>query len=240
MSSEILNPVKTPGLLYPEFGKLKPGRRYYKCPKCDCNMRTRLQVQVVRHEDLVFGFQCDDCGKKWFVSSKLIFNDIFEEELLRMARFTKKTGKEFGALIIKTPDGIRLDMIEVGENMSVSFQQTHKLKENEKIVGSAHNHPYSDLPSDFDIASFLRDDWEKISVVNGAKGTITVMVKTDKTLKIDEVEPWIKENEGSTLKEKGMKYNFLVFKGKANNLQLVAGLSKRPFTSLEMLLREIE
>ena len=240
MSTEIFSPVKTSSLLYPEFGKLKPGRRYYKCPKCDCNMRTRLQVQVVRHEGLLFGFRCDDCGEKWIVSSKLIFNDIFEEQVLRMARFTKETGKEFGALIVKTSDGIRLDMIEVGKDMSVSFQQTHELKDDEKIVGTIHNHPYSDTFSDFDIASFLRDSWEKVSIVNGAKGTITVMVKTDKTVKLEEVEPWIKENEGLTLKEKGMKYNFLVFKGKANNLQLAAGLSKRPFTSLESLLREIE
>ena len=234
-----MNPVTTPSLLYPQFGS-KPHKKYYQCPKCQGNMRTRLAVQIVRKEDMVFGFKCEDCGKNWFISSKLILNDILEEQILRIANFTKQTGKEFGAFIIKTPNGIRLDMIEIGEDLSVTFQQTHELNKGEKIIGTVHYHPVTDSPSDWDIGSFLHDDFERISVVGGAKGTITVMVKTLDTIKIDDVRKWIEENQLLSLKDKGKMFKFLVFKGKTNNLQLVTGITDATIQSLEGLLRKIE
>ena len=115
--------------MYPtEYGKLRPGKRYYRCPRCRGDNFSNLWKQIYRAEDIVFGFKCDACQKAWFISSKLILNDIFEEQITRLARFTKKTGKEFAALIIKTPKGIRLDMIEVGEDSEVNFGVTHKLE----------------------------------------------------------------------------------------------------------------
>ena len=239
MSTGIFSPVTTPSLLYPQLG-FKPHKKYYQCPKCQGNMRTRLAVQIVRKEDMVFGFKCEDCGKNWFISSKLIFNNILEEQILRIANFTKQTGKEFGAFIVKTKNGIRLDMIEIGEDLSISFQQTHELPPGEKIVGTFHCHPKTDEFSDYDIGSFLHDDFEKISVVNGAKGTITVMVKTPDTIQIEDIRKWIEENQLLNLKDKGKMFKFLVFKGKTNNLQLVTGITDNPLQSLESLLRKID
>ena len=239
MSTNILSPVTTPGLLYPGFGKLKPGKKHYKCPRCYGTNYSQLSRQIIRKEDIVFGFKCYYCKHDWFVSSKLLLNEIFEDQIERMARFTKKTGKEFAALIIKCKDGIKLDMIEVGEDSSVTFKQTRQLKKDEQIVGTIHNHPYTNEPSKYDIATFLRDDWEKISIVNGAKGTITVMVKTEETVKVENVKEWLVENKDNALKKIGKEHNFLIFRGKLNNLKLVVGKADNPFTSLEKLLKNI-
>jgi proteasome lid subunit RPN8/RPN11 len=241
MSSDILNPVKEPSMLYPQLGNLKPSRKFYSCPKCMGNANTLLKIQIQKTEEMVFGFQCYNCGKSWYISSKLILNQIFEEELCRMARYTKSTGKEFGGLIVKTSKGIRIDMVEVGEELSVSFRQTHELNEGDVVVGTIHNHPISDIPSDWDIGTFLSSDWEKVSVVNGASGIVNVLVKTDKTVLIGDIMQFAQNESGLSLREKGDKYSFMVFRGKSNNLQLINNVNRNimPITSIEKLLVRI-
>ena len=131
-------------------------------------------------------------------------------------------------------------MVDIGEDLSVSFKQTHELAPGEKIIGTWHAHPKTDTFSDYDIASFLHDDFERISIVSGAKGTINVLVKTPDTVQIEDVRKWIEENQLLNLKDKGKMFKFLVFKGKTNNLQLVTGITDNPLQSLESLLRKIE
>lgn len=242
MSTEIMNPITTPSMLYPQFGFLRPQGKHYKCPRCMGNVRTRLQVEIVRKKEVVFGFACDDCKKRWYVSSKLILNEVLEEQLQKIYKFTKTTKKEFGALLVKTPEGIRMDMMDVGEDMSVTFRKTKEYRKDEKVIGSVHAHPISDEFSDWDVATFLRDDWEKISMVVGAEGTINVIVKTQDTvlLKEEEFGKWIEVNKNTALTEKARTYQFLFFKGKVNNLKLIEGVSNQPLTSLERLLRVIE
>ncbi len=242
LSTQTMNPVTTPSMLYPSLFGLKPYKKHYQCPRCGGNMYTRLQAQIVRKAEVVFGFACDACKQRWYVSSKLLLNEVCEEQIQKMNKFTKATGKEFGALLVKTPEGIRLDMIDIGEDTSVTFKKTKEYRKDEKVIGSIHIHPYSSEPSNWDIVTFLRDSWEKISMVVGADDSINVMVKTLETIKIPEedLQNWIKENEESTLIEKANKYKFLLFKGKVNNLTLLAGVSSLPVTTLERLLRYIE
>lgn len=240
MSSELLSPVTQPGLIYPQLGKLKPGKKYYTCPRCTGNIRSRLASQVMKAESIDFVFHCTGCGKRWVVPSKLIFSDILEEQIQRIGNFTKQTKKEFGAFLIKTKDGILMDMVEIGEDLSVSFKQTHELKEGEKIVGTVHFHPISETFSDWDIATFLFNDFEKISIVGGAKGTITVMVKLPETVKVKEIKEWVKENSGLSLKEKAKNYKFGVYRGRVNNLQLISENINNPVASLEGLLKKVE
>ena len=238
MTSDNLNPVTETSMLYPQFGNLRPSKRFYVCPKCKGNTNTTLKVQIQKAEEMVFVFKCHCCGSGWYISSKLILNQIFEEELGRMARYTKSTGKEFGGLIIKTPRGIRIDMVEVGEELSVSFKQSHPLNEDECVVGTIHNHPISDMPSDWDIGTFLSSKWEKVSVVNGASGIVNVLVKTDKTVLISDVMQFVRDETGNTLKDKGDKYMFRVYRGMSNNLQLINNVDRNivPIASIEKLL----
>lgn len=245
MSTEILNPVMTPSLLYPALGVgggLRPQRKYYKCPRCMGNTRSRLQVEIVRKSEMVFGFICYDCHKRWYISSKLILNEVLEEQLQKIYKFTDTTKKEFGALLVKTPEGIRMDMLDIGEDLSVTFKKTKEYRKDEKVIGSVHAHPVSDEFSDWDLATFLRDDWEMISIVVGAESTINVMVKTQNTLKIEneQINQWVEDNKVLSLTEKANKNQFLLFKGKVNNLKLLAGASDQPITSLEKLLAQIE
>ncbi len=244
MSTEILSPVMKPSLLYPALGiggGLKPTKKHYICPRCSGDSYSRLQVQIVRKSEMVFGFKCDFCSARWYFSSKLLLNEVLEEHIQKIHKFCDVTKKEFGAFLVKTPEGIRMDMLEIGEDLSVTFKKTKEYRENEKIVGSVHAHPVSDSFSDFDISTFLSDSWEKISIVAGAEGTINVVVKTPNTIKIsgEEVGEWVEQNKSLTLIQKAEKFQFLLFKGKVNNLKLLAGVSNLPVTSLEKLLAQI-
>jgi proteasome lid subunit RPN8/RPN11 len=244
MSTKILNPIHTSSMLYPSLSidKTKPENKHFQCPRCQGNLRSRVQVKIVRKKEIVFGFNCADCSKRWYISSKLILNDVFEEQVQKIYRFTNITKKEFGALLVKTPEGIRMDMLDIGEDLSVSFKKTKEYRLDEKVIGTIHAHPITDIPSDFDIATFLRDKWEKISVVTGADSSINVMVRTVNTIGLSDINlsDWVEENKNLTLTEKAEKYQFLLFKGKVNNLKLLAGVSNCPITSLERLLSQIE
>jgi len=168
MSSEILSPVTTPGLLYPALYGVKPRGKDYRCPKCQSTNRTKVtgityipkepfqraldewrkwvfqQGVVGYHKDPStqeiegWHFQCGWCGTEWEASAKLILNEILEEQIKRVANFTKETGKEFGALIVRTEDGLRLDMIDIGEDRSVELVPTHELQEDEELLGTWH------------------------------------------------------------------------------------------------------
>lgn len=244
MSTEILNPIHTSSMLYPKLSidKTKPENKHFQCPRCQGNLRSRVQVKIVRKKEIVFGFNCADCSKRWYVSSKLILNDVFEEQIQKIYRFTNITKKEFGALLVKTPEGIRMDMLDIGEDLSVTFKKTKEYRMDEKVIGTIHAHPITDIPSDFDIATFLRDEWEKISIVTGADSSINVMVRTNNTIGLSNINlsDWVEENKALSLVEKAEKFQFLLFKGKVNNLKLLAGVSNCPVTSLERLLSQIE
>ena len=242
MSTQVMNPVTTPSLLYPQLGtgKLRPRKKFYQCPRCGGDNATRLQVDIVRKSEEVFGFMCDFCQKRWYVSSKLILNEVLEEHFQKIHKFTMTTGKEFGALLVKTPDGIRMDMLEIGEDLSVTFKKTKEYRPEEKVVGSCHSHPVTDEFSDWDLGTFLKSDWEQISVVVGSEGTVNVAVKTKETIKILDVEQWVKDNKSLTLIEKANKYRFLLFRGKVNNLKLCAGISNMTVTSLEKLFSQVD
>jgi hypothetical protein len=188
-----------------------------------------------------FHFQCGWCGTEW-VAARLVLNQILEEQIKRVANFTKETGKEFGALIIRTEDGLRLDMIDIGEDLSVELAPTHELGEDEELLGTWHSHPLTDRPSFWDVGSFLRDYWEKISCVSGANGNLTVMVRLPETVVLDpkELKSWEKmHREADTpLKELGRKYKFLVYQGSPGNLKSLAGNSETT-TTLESLMEGV-
>jgi AraC-like DNA-binding protein len=182
---------------------------------------------------------CDDCKARWYFSSRLMLNDVLEEQCQKMRKFTETTGKEFGALLVKTPEGIRLDMIDVGQDTSVTFKKTKEYRTDEQVIGSIHVHPYTNFFSSYDISSFLHDSWEKISMLVGADGSLNVMVKTKNTIQVTDIQKWIEENKDLPPVEVANKFQFILFKGKVNNLKLLAGVSNMSVTSLETLFKQV-
>jgi len=228
MSTEILIPINQPSLLYPALYGVKPRRKDYRCKRCGSDNQTCLRAETKyfkggKLEDVFFDFECG-CGNAFFVAAKLLVNEVLEEQMERIFNFTKVTGKEFGALVIRTVDGdIILDMIKIGEDREIEIVPTHELRNGEEILGSFHCHPATDWPSLFDCATFLRDDWEKISMVAGVNGNFNVMLKTEETKKITDLKSWLEENkdlEGEKTLELGDKYKFLFYRGKADKLSL--------------------
>ena len=230
-----------PILLYPKY--VEPQLLDYKCPNCNSDNRTSIAniVYDASKTPESYGFLCGWCGKDWFTSSKLILNNIIEDQINNLYNFTKKTGKEFGSLIFQTNRGILLDMIQMGEERSIDLKFTRKLEADEKLLGSFHCHPTTDTPSFWDIGTFLNSSWEKISCVAGANSTITVMVKTGATKKLDsmDIAGWREEcvKRGYNLAKLSEKYNFETYSGKATELKSLVGKSNSIIT-LESLVRK--
>jgi len=143
MSTEILSPVDQPSLLYPALYGVKPRRKDYRCKRCGSDNQTCLRAETKYFrggnlEDVFFDFECG-CGNAFFVAAKLLVNEVLEEQMERIFNFTKVTGKEFGALVIRTVDGdIILDMFQIGENREVEMVPTHEMREGEEILGTFH------------------------------------------------------------------------------------------------------
>jgi len=134
-----------------------------------------------------------------------------------------------------------LDMIQMGEERSIDLKFTRKLEADEKLLGSFHCHPTTEEPSFWDIGTFLNSGWEKISCVAGANSTITVMVKTSATKKLDsmDITGWREEcvKRGHNLTKLSEKYNFETYSGKATELKSLVGKSDSIIT-LESLVRK--
>ena len=246
MSTGMMNPVTQPSLLYPSLAvreKIRPRLKDKICPYCWGNSHTELASIIFTSSadggTEVFHLICGDCNKQFFRSSRLIVNDILVDQLERIYQFTKVTKKEFGALIIRNEDGIVLDQIVVGEDREVEMNPTRKLKANEEILGTIHAHPVTDEPSDFDLATFCRDCWERISMVIGVNGTINCMLKTDKTTVVDDIQSWIQQNQDLSLQEKANHNNFLLYRGTPEKLKLESD-QKVPPTTLEALFKGVK
>lgn len=265
-----MNPVVQPGMIYPSFAT--PTSRDMTCPNCHSNNKTNIISILFSEKEIKglekglndwnkwafkqgvnglnkgnnklegYKFSCGWCGKSWFVSSEMILNNVMADQIERIWNFTRQTKKEFGALIIRSSRGIYLDMIQVGEELSVKFEITRELQDDEEILGSFHTHPYTDIFSKWDIATFLCNDWEKVSMLGGREKTIYLMAKTEETAKISnihidcEIKKW-EEKEVSDI-ELSKKYKYLLYKGNPMELILLSGESN--FSSLEDLFSGIE
>ena len=251
MSTELLSPVTQPSLLYPALHGVRPRRKHYRCERCASDNQTCLRAETryflgEKLENIFFDFECG-CGNSFFVAARLLVNEVLEEQMERIFNFTKKTGKEFGALVIRTVDGdIILDMFQIGENREVEMVPTHELREGEEILGTMHVHAVSGTFSLYDLATALRDKkWEKISIVAGADGSFNVAIFTPETPKIKDIGAWLKENEDVKDKDGNVdavglanKYNFLLYRGKADNLKLISEDDIRTY-SLEELFNKV-
>jgi len=251
MSTEILSPVNQPSLLYPALYGVKPRRKDYRCKRCGSDNQTCLRAETKyfkggKLEDVFFDFECG-CGNAFFVAAKLLVNEVLEEQMERIFNFTKATGKEFGALVIRTVDGdIILDMFQIGENREVEMVPTHEMREGEEILGTMHVHPQSPTFSLYDLATMIRDKrWEKISIVAGADGSFNIAIPTSKTPKMEDIGAWLKENEDAKDEDGNVdavglanKYNFLLYRGKADNLKLISGDDIKTYT-LEDLFKRV-
>lgn len=244
LSTEILCPIKEPSLIYPKlYGvKYRIGKDDL-CKKCNSTNQISLRAKTETFDDFIFKFICEYCGNEFIASAKLIINETLEDQMNEIHNFTKETDKEFGALIIRDNEGdIILDMIRIGKDREIELIPTHDLREGEEILGTFHCHPISDYPSLYDIATFLRDDWEKISMVSGVEGNFNVMLKNEETEKVSDVALWLKENEdfgGEKTIELGDKYGFLFYRGKADKLILKSG-DQIQSSSLEEIFEKVK
>jgi hypothetical protein len=265
-----MNPVTTGGMLYPSFSS--PRTKDFVCPTCHSTNRSHVTSVVFNSDTVQelnraleewndwvfkegitgvlkgqrkiegFNFRCGWCGAGWYVASDLILNNILSDQINHIYSFTKKTGKEFGALILRTSRGLILDMVQVGEETYVQFNLTRKLESDEEILGSLHVHPYSDDYSKWDLSTFCANDWEKICMLVGAEGTLWIAVKTAETLKISSEELETKTEEWEDTKisseEISKRMNFILYKGTTSDLTQMSGKNEK--SSLEVITKKIK
>ena len=150
---------------------------------------------------------------------RVTLNEILSDQIDRIGEFTDVTHLEFGALIMKDNDGVKLEFIQIGESRSVEIRPTRKLLDDEFVLGTYHQHPKSDRLSLPDIQSFLSNDWEEIMLLRGAHATIICAIKTINTkigVELTEIDETLDN------KELGEKYMFALYRGtKPDNLQLL-------------------
>ncbi len=149
----------------------------------------------------------------------ITLNDVLTDQIERIGEFTDVTKLEFGALIMKDDNIVKLDFIQIGESRSVEIKVTRELNDDEWVLGTYHQHPITNRFSNADIQSFLMNKWEEIMILRGANKTILVGIKLTRT-KIG--EELTKEDDALDNKEIAEKYMFALFRGTdPNNLQLL-------------------
>lgn len=238
MSSDILNPISEPGMLYPVVPAVRG--KHKKCPKCQSSNRTLVKGMVFKQKFDGYILACGWDNSQWYVASDLILNSIIEDQITRIYEFTHETKREFGAIVLRTSRGVCLDFTQVGEEYSVNFTLTRPLQSDEEILGSIHCHPITDTFSPWDLATFLGPNkWEKVSMVVGANGTLSIAIKTPETRIVKNcvlaTEEW--QREGKTTFDLSKEFGFLLYVGPPDNLTLMNG--EAGSTSLDKLLQVI-
>lgn len=149
----------------------------------------------------------------------LDLSGTLQDQLTRFAKFTKETGKEFGALIVRKAGQIILDQVQVGENHEINIEPTRPLAPDEEILGSYHQHPNTAEFSTWDVLSFLHSDWEKCMMLTGADGTVVVALKTAETSPLEaepeEMRDKFKDTSNADLAK---QFNFQLYKGNVDDL----------------------
>ena len=259
MSSEILNPVTNPGLIYPQFPPLinkkiterrklvTPRIEDFICVTCKGTNYSHIYAKKEDQFSIDFFFECAYCASTWKkevdIPTYVLLNDVILDQIDRLGNMTEDLKVEFGALILRKEKDIVLDFFQHGIDKAIVLKLTRELKEDEEILGTCHIHPQTDEFSIWDCATFLAQDWERVSILLGAQKTINLFIKDENTKKLssDEVEKWEQDNINKGSEVIAKENNIIYYKGKTDKLLCVNELSNlEKESTLEKLLKGIK
>jgi hypothetical protein len=159
----------------------------------------------------------------WAEQKGLDLSGTLQDQLERFGKFTDETKKEFGALVIRKQGQVILDQVQVGQEHEIDIAPTRPLGPDEEILGSMHIHPNSTSFSVWDCLSFLKSDWEHVSILRAADGKIIVMVKTPETVPLQEDPEKLRDQYKDWGNEDfAREFKFSLFTGSPDDLEAVS------------------
>ena len=141
-----------------------------------------------------------------------------------MHAYTSKEKQEVAGFLVRAlHGGVGIVSPILGAAHSVELKPHEILHKGEQYLGSSHAHPNSNDFSIWDVGTFLADPTERISMVIGADGSNSLLIKTDKTqpLGITELEDFKKAYEQDEIPDLATQRGFLFYKGKGSDLELL-------------------
>ena len=112
----------------------------------------------------------------------LKLNDRLMQGIRLLFDSTKKTQQETGGFLIRNAEGnIEIAGMMIGEDSSITLAPKEQIDEGEKFLGTIHVHHNTNYFSGQDIASFLADKNEKISMLIGNDASLRCLIKTSET-----------------------------------------------------------
>ena len=241
ITTNVLSPVTTPGLIYPVLGI---PRKRKKCKHCyGSNIRVTRTKYYEKYiaEDLV----CEACGWQGSDIEEIPQRVELSEKLIKqISGLYKKTENkdiEYGALILRKDEKIYLGFEQQGKAHEIVLKEPDKLDKGEELLGTVHTHPLTDTPSPWDIATFLVNGFEKSSIIVGSSGNINLIIKNKDTKKLetDNLRKWANSNSNISSYELAEKYKFLYYEGPYNGLVLKVGKSDIIEENLDEVLKNI-
>ena len=138
--------------------------------------------------------------------------------------YTVKEKQETAGFLIRAlHGGIGVVNLLLGKSKSVDLEPEERLHEGEAYLGTIHAHPQTDNFSVHDVATFLADPDEKISICIGADGSLNILIKCDETeeISIDGIKQLKEAYEQDEISDISSAYKFLYYKGKGDRVNLV-------------------
>ena len=160
----------------------------------------------------------------------LTLNERLRNDLAFMSEYTRREKQEVAGFLIRAlHGGLGVVSPVLGKGLEVELDSHEYLHKGEIYLGSFHCHTYTNFPSPHDMATFLADPTERVSMVSGADGSLTLALKTDETQEIGLTEiPRIKDAyEQDELPQLAEQYRFLYYHGKGERLTLTNKVKDR-------------
>ena len=154
----------------------------------------------------------------------------------------KEKQETAGFLIRALHGGIGVVNLLLGKGKSVDLEPEEALHEGETYVGTIHAHPSTNTFSVHDVATFLADPDEKISMNIGADGSLNILIKCDETeeISIDAIKQLKEAYEQDEISVIANTYKFLYYKGKGDKVNLVTPNVRRGGAYLDEYVRDIK
>lgn len=152
---------------------------------------------------------------KYLEINRRLFHDI-----LLMSAYTRQTKEESGGFVIRGKHGhIGVVAVQIGKDREINLYPSETLYSGEEYLGTYHAHPVTNTFSIADVATFLYDRNEKISLNSGDDNSINATIKTPQTIQISKEDiSFLEKNfKQEDIAKLANIYHFLYYKGKSNS-----------------------
>jgi proteasome lid subunit RPN8/RPN11 len=188
-----------------------------------------------------------------WVSSKMIryenppkhlqVNERLMNDAMFMHSYTTKSEQESAGFLIRAKHGgIGVVSQVLGDDNSVELVPNEQLHEGEEYLGTIHTHPDTTTFSIWDVATFLADKNEKISMNVGGDGMVNCLVKTDGTQEItkQDIHEFRQSYDEDNIEEAADAHKFLYYRGKGSKLELVGASSNGKASTLDDFVKDMK